>query len=245
MFDRNIQSSTDFTLSGSFVDDGGGNVMWPARIMGVSSVANDVCLIEDSRGNGAGETIATQDGCGNCGQTARSLGPHHSVFRLQQGGGTIQGFAAGHVRQSRLAALAPPTNVVIVMGYNDISGNLRTAAQVEADIVTAAATFSSTTHVYVGTIYPHTTSLDSWATTLNQTVFGQEAIRVAVNTWIRALTTAVIPNFAGFLEIANALETAQNSGIYKATGGTGQAAYTIDGVHASTLGDKLVTIAIP
>lgn len=241
--DRTRQDATDFTLSASMTDDGGNNYMWPSRIMAMTTLANDTCLIEDSRGVGFGESTATQD-TGHCGQTARSLGPKHALFRLQQGGGTANGFAGGHVRQSRLAALAPPSSVVIVLGINDIHVG-RTAAQIKADIVTAANSFPSTTKVYVGTVYPRTTSTDSWATTVNQTVDSGEAQRLALNALIRTLSTSDFVNFAGFLELSTPLETALNSGIFKATGGTGQAANTIDGLHASALGDKLELVSIP
>lgn len=238
--DTGQQSSTDYTMSAALGVSANTN-MWPARIMTMTATDNSVCLVEDSRGTGAGEDPSSAEY--NRGQCARPLSPRHAMFRLGQAGIRAENIVASHTRQLRLAALSQPKKVAIVLGINDIGGS-RTAVAIEADIVTIASYFP-TAAVYIGTIAPYTTSTDSWATTANQTVQATEAVRVAVNTWIRALTTATIANFAGVLEIADAQESARNSGKWKANGSTGQLAYTVDGLHASETGDKAVSITIP
>jgi hypothetical protein len=73
----------------------------------------------------------------------------------------------------------------------------------------------------IATLPPLTTSTDGWATTTNQTVSAHEALRIAVNTWVR---TAPAPHTA-FVEFCTPCESAPGSGLWSAPGGTG------DGVH--------------
>lgn len=79
--------------------------------------------------------------------------------------------------------------------------------------------------VWCATLPPRTTSTDAWATTGNQTALASESGRVAMNAWFRSVPAP----FSGCFDIADALETARDSGIWKA-------GYTIDGTHIGANG---------
>lgn len=112
---------------------------------------------------------------------------------------------------------------------------------------------------YAMTVTPRTTSTDAWATTANQTTAdaAQETRRVELNTWLRAgapldpttllavaagTAGAVVAGqaahpLAGIVEVADAVETARNSGIWKA-------AYTADGLHPNATGHAAMSAAV-
>jgi hypothetical protein len=132
------------------------------------------------------------------------------------------------------------------LGVNDFTSF--TALQVEQSYLNMFGPLKSRgVTSYQCTITPRTSSTDLWVTTTNQTVTPQEAVRIAINTWLRdgapydyatftpvASGTAVggtvirigSPNhvLAGIIEIADAVETSRNSGIWPANG-------TTDGLH--------------
>jgi hypothetical protein len=121
---------------------------------------------------------------------------------------------------------------------NDFTGG-QTAAQLEANqILNAQRCLARGVVKYIlTTITPHTTSTDRWVTTGNQTLNTgtQNTQRVAYNDWVRAggpidpsslaavsVGTAGALVFgmpghpiAGYLEIANVVESAQDSGFWK------------------------------
>jgi lysophospholipase L1-like esterase len=93
--------------------------------------------------------------------------------------------------------------------------------------------------VYQTTIPPRTTSTDSWATTTNQTPvsgYGSGAVRTQVNDWIRTTPAPL----AGYIELADQVESARNSGLWKVTGG----AWTYDGIHPNGVGHNAIATAV-
>lgn len=137
----------------------------------------------------------------------------------------------GHFRRARFCSFG--TDVICEYGRNDIGS--RTAAQVEADLLTAWNMFVNRgCRVWQTTITPKTTSTDFWATTAGQTPDAvSEPVRIALNTWIR--NGAPIMNGApvapgtsgallagqtghplqGYFEVADYVESAHNSGLWK------------------------------
>lgn len=237
--DIGLQSATDYTMQTTMPVGSAPNVV-PARIMGLTTTNNGLCLLEDSRGVGASDV---DDDSHNRGQLARSLAARHPLFRMGNAGVQAAFWPSNNTKQLRVAALSPPPAIAIVLGVNDLGAG-RTAAQIEGYLTGIAALFP-TSQIYVGTIAPKTTSVDGWATLVGQTVTFAEAQKVLLNTWIRALNIGVIPNFAGFLDVANYQESSLNSGFWKVTGGTGAAADCADGLHATSLGYKLVSVSVP
>lgn len=115
---------------------------------------------------------------------------------------------------------------------------------------------------YQWTLTPRTTSTDGWSTTGNQTVFNTNSYntdRVALNAWLRdgapihATTFAPVPTgtspantiragatghpLAGHFEVADVVESARDSGLFK--GG-----HTFDGTHLSTAAYTAIAAAI-
>jgi len=239
MGDQSNQNAVDSTLAPTLVA-GSFFGMWPQRIMAFTSRRNDLCLIEDSRGEGYGENSFVDSAFR--GQSQLCLGRNHATFRLCGAGSTASGFVAGPTRRLRLANLAPPTTIQLVLGINDFAS--QSAAQVQANLQTIAAYFPRAL-AYLGTISPRTTSSNNWQDLPGQTLDPNNGKRVTVNTWVRALTTGTIPNFTGYFDITSFQESGLNSGLWAVTGATGQAAFTTDGLHATTLGDNAVNIFLP
>ena len=121
----------------------------------------------------------------------------------------------------RLGILRGCTSALVQLGINDVS-NSRTSTQIQNDLLTLYARLQTLgiNRIYQTTITPRSTSTDSWATVNNQTAHANNAARVTVNNWIRANTAGI----TGYFEIADLVESARDSGLWKAS-------YTADGVH--------------
>lgn len=91
--------------------------------------------------------------------------------------------------------------------------------------------------VYACTIGPKTTSSNGWTTTGAQTLDTYNANRVLFNDWIRTTPAPL----TGYFEVADVMETARNSGIWKVDGA---GSYTTDGLHPKTSMHKLMAAAI-
>lgn len=147
-------------------------------------------------------------------------------------------------------------------GSNDLFAGA-SAATVEQNIIFMATWLASNgTRVYRTTLLPRpVSSTDDWATVANQTLPSWDAVRVAVNTWIRGgcpidptshLPVAVGTGGAllagqathpivGMFDIAATVEsTTPGKWI---TNGTAEA-FTIDGTHPSPLGHQTIATAI-
>lgn len=166
------------------------------------------------------------------------------LAQISKSGDQAQKFltTAGHFRRGRIPRFA--THALEGYGRNDLD-NDRTTAQIQADKIAVWTMLSNRgLKVWSRTITPETASTDTWATTANQTVSNptREVTRVAVNQWLRAgapivAGAAVAVGTSGALvagqtghplygvkDFAGAVETAQDSGIWRA-------GYSTDGVH--------------
>ena len=129
----------------------------------------------------------------------------------------------GNFPRSVAAVAGIGTHHVIELGINDLATN--TAVQLQANIERLASFWVRRgRRVYGTTITPKSSSTDAWATTANQSADGSNAQRVAYNTTLRA---GGVANLTGYFEFADQLESARNSGIWKAPG------YTADGLHGT------------
>lgn len=114
----------------------------------------------------------------------------------------------------------------LALGGNDSYSTPEQRATLQANLVTIAnLLLQRGKRVWCHTLRPETTSTDGWATTANQTPAAEEAGRVAMNAWFRSVPAP----FSGVFDVADAVETARNSGIWKPN-------YTLDGVHYGALG---------
>lgn len=148
--------------------------------------------------------------------------------------------------------------VICAYGNNDLYTvpNL-TADQLMNVLVELWRDFRSVgTRVWATTITPRTTTTDAWATSANQTPVANGAARISVNQWLRDGAPIDInsqpvsvggtgfragdnrhPLVAnGIIDIATAIETAQDSGVWKNVAVNGTGPWTNDGIHPQALG---------
>jgi hypothetical protein len=136
------------------------------------------------------------------------------LFNLGVIGDTAMDYAAlsGRKYAFRRGVSADGAVAVVNFGRNDLDKS-RTLAQIQADLTTVWTQLTRLgIKVYQCTVCPRTSSTDSWITTASQTVAETEAIRVQLNDWIRTKPAPL----TGYFETADAVETARNSGIWKA-----------------------------
>ena len=131
----------------------------------------------------------------------------------------------------RLGLARNCTAALVQLGTHDIFSG-RTAAQVQANLQTIYARLRTLgiNRIYQTTITPRTTSTDSWTTVNNQTTTNvtHEAERVTLNAWIRANTAGI----SGFFEVADVVESARDSGRWKA-GATADGIHPTDAMHTT------------
>lgn len=146
------------------------------------------------------------------------------------------------------------THALVEYGINDLN-NAATVATVQADAIQHWNYISGQgPKVWQTTTTPYSTTTDSYATTANQTPAASNGRRVAWNDWIRdgapiingaaAATGTTDPSairagatshpLKGFIEVADTVESARNSGVYAANGTANW--LTDDGIHPSTAG---------
>lgn len=148
------------------------------------------------------------------------------------------------------------THVISAYGRNDMGSAVAGVKTNFKDVWTLAA--ANGRKVWQTTITPSSSSTDGWATVASQTANADNVTRVDVNNWIRdgaplingtpTATGATDPAairagatghpLAGFIEVADTVESARNSGLWKA--GT----LTDDGVHPSTAGHEAMMVPV-
>lgn len=185
-----------------------------------------VLALGDSRVAGYGDTSGGKDAFG---WVRRALDGKVSHLNLGVSGSTASGSNTPNLLRRRLA-LADRVGTfdvaLVAYGINDLTGGSSSAmvqARLQAifDLLAARGL-----RVYGATIAPVTTSTDAWATVGNQTPVASNANRIAVNNWIRTTPAPL----SGFFEFADAVESARDSGLWKAP------AYTVDGTHEAAAG---------
>lgn len=151
----------------------------------------------------------------------------------QRAGDSFASFNAGSTLRRALAAYCD----VIVSGYgiSDVQVGGATASSVVALFQTFSALFGNKP-VYQTTLLPLSTSTDGWATTANQTTSTTNGVRIGFNNALRtgALSGTYLTGLAGFVELADEIESARDSGIWKAPG------YTGDGVHGLAVANEVI-----
>lgn len=155
--------------------------------------------------------------------------------------------------------------VIVAYGNNDFYTTTNvTALQMQNTIIPIWRAFNQRGYkVWAVTVSPRTSSTDAWATSVNQTPIANGAARVTYNQWLRdgapidnnsqPLTTGVAPGPTVFrigstfhpvnapaaravIDIATAVETATDSGIWKNAANGNGGPWTNDGIHPLALG---------
>lgn len=163
--------------------------------------------------------------------------PHAGVTRgfaglygycnLAKAGATMQQFA--ETSTAKLTQFSAFASTVVIRGpMNDIIGGT-TAEQAVSRLAANAAKWGAGKNVIACTTEPHTTSSDGFVTTTNQTVSSGtwNGHRVGYNNAVRG---GDIAGIAGYWDIADAAESARDSGLWFV--GSGQA-HTDDGLHGN------------
>jgi lysophospholipase L1-like esterase len=237
-------SPVDNTLStsGSGMTTGG-NGYSPVAVLGTfepSMTKPIVALWGDSITLGTGDTDTS------LGFAAQALIRDKIPFiKLARGAERAKNVSPDPTRRARRFPLAGGcTKAAIFYGTNDYNAGGDTAEVTEANLVAFwRASADRGMKALAATFTPRTTSTDAWATTTNQTPAAGGAARTAINDWIRdgapldATTLAPVAvgsagvragsathPLLGWLELADIVESARNSNIWKAN-------YTTDGVH--------------
>ena len=209
----------DKTMGGTVAQ--GGAVMFSAVALLAQSNISCPLLIGDSRTAGA-EPVPTGSP-GDVGEIARSVGALGAPYiNCGFSGGTASGFLSNGTLRKSLAAYA--THIIEHFGINDITNG--------AD---GATTFARRVSIwdYFHTNYP---ALPIYATTIgpdsrpsNLTPIAKNADRVALNNLIRD-TDLSSHGVVGKFEIADVVETARDSGLYKS-------GYSTDFLHLNNTGN--------
>jgi lysophospholipase L1-like esterase len=249
-------SPVDNTLSTSGAGmTTGTNGYNPVAVLGTfeSSMAKPIVALW-----GDSITLGTGDADTSLGFASQALIRDGIPFiKLARGAERAKNVGPDPTRRARRFPLAGGcTKAAIFYGTNDYNAGGDTAAQTEANLVTFwRASADRGMKVLAATFTPRTTSTDSWATTTNQTPAAGGAARIAINDWIRdgapldATTLAPVAVGAagvragsathpllGWLELADVVESARNSNIWKAN-------YTADGVHPNSSAHALMAAA--
>lgn len=172
------------------------------------------------------------------GYFARVLSGQAGFINAALQGDNLSYFLAGMGHFRRASLIKYVRYVIIEYGFGDVNIG-RTALQVGADVLTQATRnlAKGVAANIITTITPQTTSTDRFNTTANQTIFSSsiETERVAHNNWVRDgapidPTTKLRVNtgtlnalrygdtghpIKGYLDIADVLESARNSGKFK------------------------------
>ena len=201
----------------------GGNPFVPYCLVGPTTRAS-VVQVHDSRGNGG---TMTSNSTPFTGELQGAFSAQFGFLDLSRGTQQAEQLATGGMAKRR-AYLVHASHGIVGAGVNDMISNARTAVPVAGYRQTIIG-FAPNLKWLETTIAPQTTSTDSWATVANQTVTSINAERVLFNQRVRAGNAG----FVGFLDIADILESARNSGFWKAPGVTG------DGLHPVNAGYAL------
>lgn len=204
----------------------------PVAIIGWTNNAS-IFLIGDSRALGLTDNVS--DPTGNYGNITKSLAQNYGYMQLTASVEALSGWLAGSANQQALLRYA--THLINALNYNDIWIGNKTLATCIANTTTVQNIGRALNKkVYNITIGPRTTSTDSWATVANQTIQNASinAIRLAYNAWVRGGGSGQ----DGYFDIADAEESARDSGKWKVNGSANF--FTGDGIHESSAGNQAI-----
>lgn len=218
-----IGSITDQTMSGTVTNTSADLTWTPVGIL-ARTASKSVLSAGDSRLFGINDTAPVNSSQFR-GVLDPSLGPSVGIVNGGVAAISLQYWLTGNARQIEMAGYA--SSFISEFGINDMN-NGRTAAQIIANQQLLAALVGKPT--FLTTLPPWTTGAWTLADGSDQTVKSFEAQRVAYNTAVRA----GIAGIAGYFEIADQVESARNSGKWKAPG------YTTDGIHESSTANEAI-----
>lgn len=222
VFAFNATAQADQTMGGTITQTGTSPfpAFCPTAIIGQTRKAA-VFLMGDSIDWGANDIF---DATGDLGASARSIGPTLAYINAGSYGDTAASAIQSTNYNLRGGLIQYCSHVICEYARNDLTAG-STAAAILTNLQTMWAK-AGVKPVYQTTITPVSTSTDSYATTTNQTTATDNPQRTILNTSIRGVPSGTV----GFFEIANQVENAQNTGIWKAPG------FTNLGTHPTNAG---------
>lgn len=203
---------SDKTMGGTIT--GTSAVLRPSAVISpCASGKTSLAVLGDSIAAGAGD--GNYDSNGNTGGFNRAATGLSPVMSIAVTGTTVQNQVISGKMNRRIDLLqkAGVTHALTDWSVNDVGS--RTAAQIQTDQLNLWNQLSTAgLKVVQTTLTPESTSADAWQTTTNQTpkanFSGSGSVRGLVNANIRTLPAPLYD----YVEVANATETAQDSGIW-------------------------------
>lgn len=219
---------TDNTLTGGTIDGAYSRVYQASAIVGVheEGYGRAFAIIGDSIGAGFNDLV-------NASYLAQALTAAGIPYiNLSMGSDQPGKWAANATRRRRTPFLQYATHAICEEGINGIGTTWTNAKLFQEQCWDFLNTYYPG-RVWQTTIGPQVTTTDSYATTANQTVTANEAVRVQLSDYIRTApaTTPTGKGIAGYFETADVMESTRNSGKWKADGTANK--WTNDGTHPS------------
>lgn len=206
-----------------------GSVIYaPMAIIG-QTTRPAILVIGDS--NGSGFADGSGGFGGDNGMLVRPIGPSLAYIQATAQAESLQNFISNSTK--RRALLTYCSHVIINLGINDVA---RAGTTMRNDLVSIINLLAPAGKpIWLTTLMPYATSTDSFITTANQTTQANNANRVAYNNLIRG----GIAGATGYFDIADAVESARDSGLWRVDGG----AHTADGLHVNPRGSMAIQAA--
>lgn len=211
---------TDQVMAGTITHAGRGYV--PIAIIG-NTRQPSFLILGDSRAFGGGGYDGSNMGSGDISPSIDRA--NYAWSNVAVGGYSASTLAASGTTSTRARLGVYFSHIISAHGGGD-NLNGRTPAQVLADQRTIQS-FYNGKPFFLTTVYPKTTSTDSWATLENQTLDANNTNRVDYNNLVRARPVGV----SGYIELCDLYESSRDSGKWGANTG-----YTTDGLHATSTG---------
>jgi len=228
-------STTDKSDDVSYTSFSAASVYCPSAILGYTHETDtaNVMVIGSSSGWGQGDTAEAN--YYDYGYISRALSNQYGYIKYTRASTAMSHYltGAGYARLLKWVNVVKPTHIIQQLGSNDLTGGA-SLATMQSRLAEFWDILGSTgARVIQATYTPVTTSSDSWATLSGQTVVASNGVRIQTNEWIRSVPSSAI---TGYLETCSVVESAPNSGLWKANGTA--SAYTADGTHVTQLGHQ-------
>ena len=209
---------TDQTMGGTITSNT--TVMCLPPLVLAQTKRISILLLGDSKMGGVDDN--ENNATGDVGEGARSVGRTFAYVNAGVAGDRATRFSNSNAQRRKFAAYC--SHMISNYGINDVRAP-RTVQQVKDDLQTVWSRFGLP--VYQFTIAPstiETPSTDGWTSLDGQTVDSTNAVRQAVNTWIRTVPDLLV----GVFDIAAIMES----------GSTGKwvPGLTDDGIHENEAG---------
>jgi lysophospholipase L1-like esterase len=222
---------SDQTMGGTVTAGGSGFCFYPCAIIGTTNKPS-IMLAGDSTTQGQGDSWANGQPS-DSGGIARGIGPSFAYINAGVPGAQSTDWGGGAATQRYALLSTYCTHLICGYGINDLVAGGQTGAATLTRLQAVWAYMPGA--VYQTTVTPYTpVSSDSYATVGGQTVGAQNTNRTALNALLRASPSGL----TGFFEATDQIESARDSGLWKAPG------YTTDGLHGTATGYAAIATAI-